>query len=223
MIWVAAGAGSRPRRSQARRSTSGSVAEYVPTAPESLPTRTPSIARCRRSPRAIELERPDGELQPERGRLGVDSMCAPDRQRVAVLLCPRDDAGQRALELVEQEPPGGLQLERQRRVQDIRGGQPVVEPAPDRDPAARLPRRQTPRRRAASPPRSPPPARASGNRTLPNLRRRVGRNHPDRGPRLEGGELDFEPAGEPSLVRPDAGHGRPRVPGDHRFDSRGGS
>ena len=47
-ICVAAGAGSRPRRSQAIRSTSGSMAAYWPTAPESLPTRMPSSARATR-------------------------------------------------------------------------------------------------------------------------------------------------------------------------------
>ena len=49
MICVELGAGSRPSRSQAMRSSSGSVAQYVPTAPESLPTRIPSSARARRS------------------------------------------------------------------------------------------------------------------------------------------------------------------------------
>jgi hypothetical protein len=48
-ICVELGAGSRPRRSQATRSTSGSAAEYVPTAPESLPTRIPSSARATRT------------------------------------------------------------------------------------------------------------------------------------------------------------------------------
>ena len=47
-ICVELGAGSSPRRSQARRSSSGSVAAYVPTAPESLPTRIPSSARASR-------------------------------------------------------------------------------------------------------------------------------------------------------------------------------
>src|SRR4030095_6873146 len=79
--------------------------------------------------RSIELEGPDGELQPERGRLGVDSVRASERQRVTWLLGARYDDGQRALELVEQQPPGGLKLEGQRRVEDVRGGQPVVAPA----------------------------------------------------------------------------------------------
>jgi hypothetical protein len=59
----------------------------------------------------------------------VDSVRASDRQRVAVLLGARDDGGQRALELVEQQPPGGLKLERECSVEDVRGGQAVMEPA----------------------------------------------------------------------------------------------
>ena len=77
-ICVEAGAGSRPSRSQAIRSSSGSVAAYVPTAPESLPTRIPSSARATRLAPAVELERPAGELQPERRRLGVDPVRAAD-------------------------------------------------------------------------------------------------------------------------------------------------
>ena len=47
-ICVELGAGSNPSRSHATRSTSGSAAEYVPTAPENLPTRIPSRARSTR-------------------------------------------------------------------------------------------------------------------------------------------------------------------------------
>jgi hypothetical protein len=47
-ICVELGAGSSPSRSHATRSTSGSAAEYVPTAPESLPTRIVSSARWTR-------------------------------------------------------------------------------------------------------------------------------------------------------------------------------
>ncbi len=37
-------------------------------------------------PPAIELEGPHGELEPERGRLGVHAVCSPDRQRLAMTL-----------------------------------------------------------------------------------------------------------------------------------------
>src|SRR4029450_115974 len=55
---------------------------------------------------AIELEGPNGELQPECRRLCVDSVRTSDRQRVAVLLGPRDNAGQRALETTETSSNG---------------------------------------------------------------------------------------------------------------------
>ncbi len=58
-ICVDVGAGSRPSRSQAIRSSSGSVAAYVPTAPESLPTRMPSSPRAmRRRPRSSSNAQP---------------------------------------------------------------------------------------------------------------------------------------------------------------------
>ena len=66
---------SAPARGRAARrrcrSSSGSVAAYVPTAPESLPTRIPSSARATRRAVAVELERPARELDAEGRRLGV--------------------------------------------------------------------------------------------------------------------------------------------------------
>ena len=44
ITWVA-GTGVRPRAAQTWRSTAGSMLEYVPTAPDSLPTATASRAR----------------------------------------------------------------------------------------------------------------------------------------------------------------------------------
>ena len=77
---VETGSGSSPSRSQAIRSTSGSTAAYVPTAPESLPTRFVSSARATRARVAVELERPAGELPAERRRLRVDAVRAADRR-----------------------------------------------------------------------------------------------------------------------------------------------
>ena len=108
--------GSRPRRSQAMRSTSGSTAAYVPTAPESLPTRDPlERARAAASRVAVELERPDGELQPERGRLGVDAVRAADHRRLPVLLGARDDGGERAVEPSRIKRAGVAHLQRRAR------------------------------------------------------------------------------------------------------------
>ena len=128
-ICVELGAGSSPSRSQAIRSTSGSAAEYVPTAPESLPTRIPSSARDDARAVALERERPAGELEPERRRLGVDAVRAPDRDRVAMLLRPGDDGGERPLDAVEHERARFADLQRERGVEHVRRGQAVVEPA----------------------------------------------------------------------------------------------
>ena len=48
-----------------------------------------------------------------------------------------------------------------------------------------------------------------------NFRHVVGRNDSELRPCFQRGELDVEPAGELALVRPDPGHGRAGVAGDH--------
>ena len=55
------------------------------------------------SPRAVELERPDGELEAERRRLRVDAVCSADRQREPVLLGPGNHGGERATDAFEDQ------------------------------------------------------------------------------------------------------------------------
>ena len=81
-------------------------------------------------PPARELERPAGELEPERRRLGVDAVRAADLERRAVLLGARDDRGEGVVEPGEDELPRFPDLERERGVDDVGGREPVVEPAP---------------------------------------------------------------------------------------------
>ena len=112
--------------------------------------------------------------------------------------------------------PAAPQLQRERRVDDVRGGQAVVEPAARPRRARSRPRRRTPRGRDASSPRSPRRARESG--VCAPARIAVGglrRHDADLGPAVERGELDLEPALELALVRPDPGHGRAGVARDH--------
>ena len=78
---------------------------------------------------ALELECPARELQPERCRLGVDAVGAPDANRVAVLKRPRDHRLKRPLDPVDEQRPGFLHLQRQAGVDHVGRGQPVVEPA----------------------------------------------------------------------------------------------
>ena len=90
-------------------------------------------ARRRRSSRcevAVGLEGEAGEAQAEGRRLGVDAVGAADAERVAVLERPLDQrvavgagAGQHDLARL-------AQLQRQRRVEHVGGGQAVVDPAP---------------------------------------------------------------------------------------------
>ena len=49
-----------------------------------------------------------------------------------------------------------------------------------------------------------------------------GRDRPELRPAVERSELDFEPAREPALVRPDARHLGPGVAGDHLRQRSGG-
>ena len=81
-------------------------------------------------PVAVELERPAGELPAERRRLGVNPVRAADADRVPVLLRPPHDRVERALELGHDERARLADLQRERRVDDVRRGEAVVEPAP---------------------------------------------------------------------------------------------
>jgi hypothetical protein len=95
------------------RSSSGSVAAYVPTAPERFerPPDAPAVA--------VELERPARELQPEGGRLGVDAVRSADLQGAAVLLGPDDDGGERPVDLLEDQRARLPDLEREGGVDDV--------------------------------------------------------------------------------------------------------
>ena len=219
-ICVEVGAGSRPRRSQAMRSSSGSVAAYVPTAPESLPTRIPSSARARRCRLRSSSNAQPGELQPERRRLRVHAVRAAHLQGRAVLLRPRDDDGERAVEPSRTSAPASRICKRERGVDDVGGRQPVVEPAALL--AELLRDRVDERRRVVvegrlelrDALRSGRPcrlaiARAASAGTTPSSAQAAVRR-----------ELDVEPGPQLALVRPDPGHGRAGIAGDHRVQSR---
>ena len=170
---VESGSGSRPSRSQAMRSTSGSSAAYVPTVPESWPTRFASSARASRVAVAVELERPAGELPAERRRLGVDAVRAADADRAAVLLGAAHDGVERAVEPGEDQlrrRPGSAARARCRR-RPRRSGRSAPSGPPGR--AARRRRRRTRRCRGRSSARSRRRARrVGGDRALRGSPRR---------------------------------------------------
>ena len=85
-----------PRCSHTYCSTHGSTFEYVPTAPDSLPTAIASRARSSRSRSRRTCMRPQRELHAERRRLGVDAVRAADHRRVAELARPGRDRRLRA-------------------------------------------------------------------------------------------------------------------------------
>ena len=78
---------------------------------------------------AIELEGPTGELCAERDRLGVDAVRPPGHRRRTMFLGPSDDGAQGCVDSREQQRSRLAQLKRERRVQNVRGGQAVVQPA----------------------------------------------------------------------------------------------
>ena len=129
-ICVELGAGSRPSRLARDPLDLRSRRAYVPTAPESFPTRIPASARSSRLAVALELERPAEQLEPERRRLGVHPVRTADRDRVAMLLGAR----QRPPSIARSMPsrtssPARWIAERERSVDDVRRRKPVVKPA----------------------------------------------------------------------------------------------
>ena len=162
-ICVELGAGSRPSASHATRSTSGGADAYVPTAPESFPTRMPSSAWTIRARSRVELKGPAAELEPERRRLGVHSVRASDRRRVAVLLRARDDGCERIVETGQHEPPGVLHGERERGVEHVRRRRARSGTSAPARRAAPKRRRRRQRRRDGSCARARPRARAPGH------------------------------------------------------------
>ena len=84
---------------------------------------------------AAALEREAGELQAEGGRLGVHAVRAADAERALELARPGDQRRGQRVRAGHDLAPGLAQLQRERGVEHVGGGQPVV------DPAARLPDR----------------------------------------------------------------------------------
>ena len=166
-------------------------------------------------PVAVELEGPACELPAERRRLGVNPVGAADADRAAVLLGLLHDRVDRAIQPGEDQLPGVLDLEREGRVDDVGGGEAVV------DPAALGPELlgDGVDERGGVVVGDPLDLRDA----LDARRLRAGANRGDilggdrshLDPAVERGELDLEPACELALLRPDTAHLGPGVAGDH--------
>ena len=130
ITWVETGSGSRPRRSQAMRSTSGSIAAYVPTVPESWPTRHVSSALLEplrgRGRARTPSRRASSRRSSARRGCRASARCRPSagaprrgaRRRRAPRSTPRRIRFARVAD-----------LERERRVDDVRRREAVVDPA----------------------------------------------------------------------------------------------
>ena len=120
---------SSPRCSHTYCSTAGSTFEYVPTAPDSLPTAIASRARAQPLAVAAHLQRPQRELHAERRRLGVDAVRAADHRRVAELAGPVRDRRLRARPRASRMRSSARVIwQRERGVDDVARREPVVHP-----------------------------------------------------------------------------------------------
>ena len=164
---------------------------------------------------AGELERPAGELQPERRRLGVDAVRAADLERLAVLVGARDDRGEGGVDAGEDQIPGLADLERERGVDDVGGRQAVVEPAASL--VVELLADGVDERGGVVVERRLDLGDALRARRRGGCDGRGGLrgNDAELGPGGGRGLLDREPRRKLPLVRPDAGHGRAGVAGNH--------
>src|SRR5439155_9694783 len=79
---------------------------------------------------AIRLEGEARELEAERRGLGVDAVGAADAERVAELDGPRGQRVAVGARPPDQKAAGGADLQGERRVEDVGGGQAVMDPAP---------------------------------------------------------------------------------------------
>ena len=78
-------------------------------------------------PAALDLERPAGELEPERRRLGMDRVGPPHHHRGGFPASPGDEHGQQPVRVQQQPLPGRPQLEREPGIDDVAAGQTEVE------------------------------------------------------------------------------------------------
>jgi hypothetical protein len=160
---------------------------------------------------ALELERPDGQLEPERRRLRMHAVSAADRQREPVLHGAPGNRCERALDAIEDQLAGRADLERERRVDDVRRRQPVMEPAPGRPELTRDGVDERNHVVVRLPLDLRDALRCRSDRVQADFLSGLRGYDPNLRPAVERRELDLEPALELALVRPDTGHLRSRV------------
>ena len=167
-------------------------------------------------PAAVDLERPAGELEAERGRLGVDRVGPAHHRRVGLGAGAGDERGDEPVGVGQQERAGGAQLEREPGVDDVAAGQAEVEVAalrPDRlgDLGHERDDVVVGRPLDLGDPLDVDRARASRSPRAPSAGTR-----PRRGLGAGDRELDPEHRLEARLLGPDRAHLGQRVAPDHR-------
>ena len=126
------GSAASPSRASTRASKSGSVAEYVPTAPDSAPTDAWAKASCEPLGVALGLEREAGELDAERRRLGLHAVRAPDADGLDVLARALGERRDEPARAGDDDLARRADLQRERGVEHVGRGQAEVDPAPGR-------------------------------------------------------------------------------------------
>ncbi len=118
--WVETGAGFNPSLRVTYSSTLGLACAKVPTDARHLAHRHRLQRRAQHSLAPAQLVVPDGELEPEGDRLGVDAVGAADHHRVLVLQRPRLDHRAQVRHAFEQQFARLLDLAGQGGVQQVR-------------------------------------------------------------------------------------------------------
>ncbi len=169
--------------------------------------------------RAAEFVVHQREFQPESHRLGVDAVAAADHGRVLEGPRPVGDHAAQRRQVREQEVAGGGHLHGQRRIEDVRGGQTLMNPSSCRSDVGGDVFEESddvvlralfdlvdfidgePRLGADGP--------ASSIGIDPSL-----------GEGLAGEHFNFEPDREFALLRPEGAHFGTGIPGNHRIDTK---
>ena len=191
------------------------------------PDRPGDLARAdlvdgRGEPRAasVDLERPAGQLQPERRGLGVHGVGAAHHRRVGLGAGARDEHGQEPVAVAEEPLAGRAELERETRVDDVAAGQAEVEIATlrtDRLGDLRHEGDDVVVGRALD---LGDPVDVDAGAGLDGLEG-FGRDQATRGLRPGDRELDPEHLLEAGALGPDGAHLGQRVAADHRAASSG--
>jgi hypothetical protein len=223
MTWVETGSGGGPGARPPGLDPGVDIGERADGTRDRA--RADIVERCREAlPLAGELGMEAGELDAHGGRLGVDAVAAADADVLDMLARAAGQDCEQAVELARDQAAGLLQLQGQRRVEEVGGGhaemqEPGLGAADMLDVGQKgddvVPRHGLDRvdRRGVDQPVH------RGRRVGPEPRHGVLVELAELGHRLGHGELDLEPERQLPLGREDGGHGRPAVAGDHRGSS----